>query len=159
FRKTLEHRKPGYSYNSGSWTGAFPANFWARMAEGDSSQRVIDRHFMNALNPNFTCDFTGYWEIDGNLGIAAAVAEMLLQSHAGEIDLLPALPTKYPDGEVHGLRARGGYEVDIRWKAGRLEEAVIKADRITEPHTVQIRYKDRTVTADLNPDDRYTFTL
>lgn len=159
FRKTLEHRKPGYSYNSGSWTGAFPANFWARMAEGDSSQRVIDRHFMNALNPNFTCDFTGYWEIDGNLGIAAAVAEMLLQSHAGEIDLLPALPTKYPDGEVRGLRARGGYEVDIRWKAGRLEEAVIKADRITEPRTVQIRYKDRTVTADLNPGDRYTFTL
>ena len=58
-----------------------------------------------------------------------------------------------------GLRARGGYEVDIRWKAGRLEEAVIKADRITEPRTVQIRYKDRTVTADLNPGDRYTFTL
>lgn len=159
FRKTLEYRQPGYSYNSGSWTGAFPANFWARMAEGDSVQRVIDRHFMKAVSPNFTCHFTGYWEIDGNLGIAASVAEMLLQSHAGEIDLLPALPTKYPTGYVRGLRARGGYEVDIYWKDGKLEKAIIKADRIKEDGPVKIRYRKNIETVELQKGQVFTYTM
>ncbi|WP_129699286.1 glycoside hydrolase family 95 protein [Parabacteroides goldsteinii] len=158
FRKTLDYRRPGYSYNSGSWTGAFPANFWAHMAEGDSVQRVFDRHFMKALNPNFTCNFTGYWEIDGNLGMAASVAEMLLQSHAGEIDLLPALPSKYPTGNVRGLRARGGYEVDIYWKEGKLEKAVIKADRIESEMSVKIRYKKSVETVKLQKNQVFIYT-
>lgn len=141
FRKTIEYRKPGISYNSGSWTGAFPANFWARFEEGDSVQQVIDRHFKLALFPNLTCNFTGYWEIDGNLGFTAAIAEMLLQSHAGEINLLPALPSKYPTGSVKGLKARGGYTVDIYWKEGVLTNAVIKP---AFDGSVTIRYKDKT---------------
>lgn len=159
FRKTLEYRKPGYSYNSGSWTGAFPANFWARMAEGDSTQRVIDRHFMKALNPNFTCNFTGYWEIDGNLGITASVAEMLLQSHAGEIDLLPALPTKYPTGHVTGLRARGGYLVDIYWCGGKLEKAIITADKISESKIIKIRYQNQVKEVMIEKGKSFIFTI
>ena len=157
FRKTIEYRKPGYSYNSGSWTGAFPANFWARLGEGDSVQRVIDRHFMKALNPNFTCNFTGYWEIDGNLGIAASVAEMLLQSHAGEIDLLPALADDYPTGYVLGLRARGGYEVDMYWKERKLQKAVIRADRISEKKQLAIRYGEQLEKVVMNPGQTLTF--
>lgn len=140
FRKTIEYRRPGYSYNSGSWTGSFPAVYWARFEEPDSVQRVIDRHFDLALSPNLTCEFMKSWQIDGNLGFTTAITEMLLQSHAGEISLLPALPAKYPTGSVTGLRARGGYKVDIFWKDGVLTKAVIKADRTKKDKIIPVRY-------------------
>lgn len=140
FRKTIEYRKPGYALNSGSWVGAFAANFWARLQEGDSVQQVIDRHFDLALFPNLTCNFTGFFQIDGNLGLTCAIAETLLQSQAGEIELLPALPKRYPNGFVTGLKARGGYEVDIFWKDNILEKAIIKS-RIGG--TIPVRYKGK----------------
>lgn len=143
FRKLIEYRKPGYSYNSGSWTGSFPAVYWARLEQGDSAQRVINRHFDLALSKNMTSQFTGFWEIDGNFGIAAAIGQMLLQSQDLEVHLLPALSSKYPKGSVSGLRARGGYTVDIVWENGKLTQAAIKADHDGE---LKLRHKDNLKT-------------
>ena len=140
FRKTLDKRKPMYRSNSGSWTGSFAAGWWARLEEADSLQKTIDRHFQKALYPNLTSQFHNYFQIDGNLGFTFVIAEMLLQSHSDEIHILPALPSKYSNGYVRGLKARGNYEVDIDWEHCRPTKILIKS---SQEGKVRIRYGDK----------------
>uniref|UniRef100_UPI00047CF799 glycoside hydrolase family 95-like protein n=1 Tax=Arenibacter certesii TaxID=228955 RepID=UPI00047CF799 len=121
FTKTLEYRKPWEANNSGSWTGSFSAKFWARLGNEEMLQKVLDEHFEKALFPNLTSNFGGFWEIDGNLGITASICEMLLQIHDGVIEFLPALPSFYPNGKVEGLKARGGFTVNMEWNGGILK--------------------------------------
>jgi len=156
FTKTLEYRKPWETNECASWTGSFSAKFWARLGDGQMLQTVFDKHFEQALFPNLTSNFRGSWEIDGNLGIMSAIAEMLLQSHTSEIVLLPALPSKYPNGEVKGLRARNGFEVDMKWENSKLTDLVIYSE---QGKNCQLRYKDKTLNIKLAKGEKSTLTI
>ncbi len=118
-----------------SWQGAFHASAYARLHDGDTALAILDAHLARSVNPNLLASFLGHCEfqIDGNLGQTAAINEMLLQSQVCntngvyEIELLPALPKSWNSGHVSGLRARGGFELEINWEAGSLKLAKIES--------------------------------
>lgn len=143
-RRTLESRGD----TGTGWSRAWKIALWARLGHGDRAHRLLKSALSHSVTTHVSMDASegGVYEnlldahppfqIDGNFGATAGIAEMLLQSHLGYIEALPALPAAWPTGSVRGLRAVGGYEVDLTWQAGRLRTMKIYA-----PHAGTCRIK------------------
>ncbi|MES2997384.1 MAG: glycoside hydrolase family 95 protein [Verrucomicrobiota bacterium] len=109
-----------------SWAWPWRGAMWARFGKGDRAHSMVRGLLTHNMLPNLFCTASGVFQIDGNFGITAAICEMLVQSHAGEIHILPALPPEWPEGSVKGIKARGGHTLDLEWKGGELVKATIK---------------------------------
>jgi len=142
------------------WSMGWKINLWARLGDGDHALTMLCNQLRLTGSDRTEYDGGGTYpnlfdahppfQIDGNFGATSGIAEMLLRSQPGRVRLLPALPSSWTDGEVRGLCARGGFEVDLSWKGGALDGVVIRARR---QGRCEVAYRDRQIVLDVRPGD------
>jgi alpha-L-fucosidase 2 len=164
-RTSLKRRLAAGGGGTG-WSRAWVVNVWARLEEGDLALDNVNVLLAKSTLPNMF-DTHPPFQIDGNFGGTAGIAEMLLQSHAGEISLLPALPKAWPEGSIDCLRARGAVEVGIDWAGGKATAATLRPDvsgnyRIRAPrlqHVSRIMTDEKDLSLNEGPDGVVTVAL
>jgi alpha-L-fucosidase 2 len=143
-KKTLEKRLSQGGGHTG-WSCAWVIMFYARLKEGSAAHRYI-RHLLEGKTSENMLNVHPPFQIDGNFGFTAALAEMLVQSHTPRCELLPALPAAWKSGRVRGLRLRGAITLDMGWEGGKLTEARFTADGDTR---LAVKYRGQTALLDL----------
>ncbi len=146
-RKTLERRLAHGGGHTG-WSRAWIINMWARLEDGENAYKNLQELLAQSTLPNLLDNHPPF-QIDGNFGGTAGIIEMLLQSHAGEINLLPALPKVWMNGVVRGVKARGGIELDIEWKQGKLVNVALKSN---VSGIYKVRYGEKIIQLKMQPD-------
>ncbi len=146
------------------WSLAWKVNFWARLKDGDRAYKLFQRLLKPTATqgtemssgggtyPNLLCAHPPF-QLDGNMGGNAGMAEMLLQSHTSTIELLPALPNAWKNGHIQGLKARGGFEIAMEWKEGKLAEATVQCTSIG---TCTLKYKNNEQSFSMNAGETIT---
>jgi alpha-L-fucosidase 2 len=153
-----------YRGDSGTgWSLAWKVNCWARFKESDHALLILKTLLQPAYDKrgierggvyNNLFDAHPPFQIDGNFGGAAGIAEMLIQSHTGTIELLPALPAELPNGEVKGICARGGFVLNITWQQGKLQQVTVLS---TTGNTCRLKYGAQQIQFAAKKNEAYTF--
>jgi alpha-L-fucosidase 2 len=151
-RRTLERRLE-YGGGHTGWSRAWIINFYARLYDGNECYRHLRLLLENSTLPNLFDNHPPF-QIDGNFGGTAGIAEMLLQSHNGVVRILPALPDAWQEGEISGLKARGNFEVDIEWHDGLATEITVRS---LSGAPLTLAYGEKTLTMDTDMGTSYRF--